>query len=398
MHETAKSTLKQKVFWGIPVAVFIILCFSEWVMWVYSPDAFFFPRGRIGRQLNYSSTIHGDLSTGNIFVTPCYRKFHFRTDDFSVRNNISVDHADIMILGQSFAAGGGSSQEFMPASQLARMTGKVVVNSAEREVWMPGYDQYQAAAFILKFNKPISTKVLIFDIVDSSLTESLSGETIAQKVQDIIANAADYPVLSIGERFQKIKKHIKDYSPQAIIARKMKTVIKTKFLMILYKLKLFKRMSRTLDYIDHDGKVYALPKVNERFTDNSLNDNTLNQNVDALVLLNRFAQKQKIAFIVTITPSKVVAYNRFVDTPYKIQGFGPAQMLYDRLKEHGVQTVMFHPEILKAVEEQMTHNGPFVYWGDDTHWGPYGIEMGMKKVAQKLSELKGILPSLQLKQ
>jgi hypothetical protein len=393
MPEPAKKSQSKNKYWQIPVAVFILFCMAEWLMWIFTPNAFFYPRGRTAPNLNYTSTIHGDLSTDNIFVTPEIRKFHYVTDEYSARNNTTVRQADVITVGQSFSIGGGSSQEFMPANQLAQLTGKVVVTCASRDVWFPGYGQYEVAAFILKFNKPTATKIMIFDVVDSAFSDTLSGKTLVRRIQDVIDNARDYPSLTPMQRFQEFKKYVKDYSPQAIIARKFKTAIKTGFLKFLYRIKLFKRTSRTLDYLDHDGKVYGFPKVSERLVNYSEDDDTFKQIVEAIDLLNRYAREKNILFLVTITPSKAIVYNRYIDTPDKISGYGPAQMFYDQLKERGIQTVMFHKEMFEAVDEEMLHKGPFVYWSDDTHWGPYGIEIGMRQVANKLKELGAVMPS-----
>ncbi len=392
MPEHAPKSRARNRYWWIPVAVFVVFCAVEWLMWIFTPNAFFYSRGRTGRNLNYTSTIHGDLSTDNIFVTPQVRPFHYTTDAYSARNNTTVRRTDVLMIGQSFSTGGGSSQEFMPVNQLSRMTGYTAVNVASRDVLFPGYDPYEMAAFALKFKKPVAPKILVFDIIDILLSEELAGTPPVEKIKTIINTTTDYPSLTLMQRFDQGKKYVKDFSPQAIIARKLKTLIKMKFLSVLYKLKFFKRTSKTLDYIDHDGEVYAVPKLSQKLLHFSENSNTLRQMVEALDLLNQYAHQQNILFLVSITPAKMIAYNRFVDTADKIEGFGPAQLLYDRLRERGIQVVMLHPDIFKAVEDEMLYDGPFVYWGDDTHWGPYGIEIGMRRVAEKLRELDGNLP------
>ena len=103
--------------------------------------------------------------------------------------------------------------------------------------------------------------------------------------------------------------------------------------------------------------------------------------------MERLARERDKNFLVVIIPRKEIAYRKYFNEADMFTGYGPGEALANALKDKGIDTLLLHPVLFKAVEAEMEENRVFVFWSDDTHWGPYGINLAMQEVKKKLMEI-----------
>ncbi len=381
--------MTRKAIVVIPIAVWVLLCLAEWGMWLKPPYAFFYARGVRVPNVSYHATTVGDLVAGNIFVTPVPRVCWYVTDRYGTRNTFLPKEADILIFGDSFAYGAGNSHEDTPSVQLSRITGKKVILTGHPHSFKAS-GSMDIAAYLIKHQWPLRGKVFLYFTLDGDLLEPPWKVDPAIAVKEVFAPTGNVTSYTWREKFNDFKKYVRDYSPQAIIARKLKTNFETKTLSFLYQHKVFARQSKSLDYLDHDGKVYGFIKTWPEIEKFDPQTPKLVQTVNGLKMLHDEARKLGVVFIPVIIPRKQIVYHKYINDGIHIDGYGPGQILYDRLKKTGVDAVFLHPAIFKAVREEMEQGQKAVYWSDDTHWSPYGIAIASQIIKEFLKQ-KGLL-------
>jgi len=372
--------MRKKFLLFLPIIIWALLCASEWYMWANPPLAFFFQRGHTQPNLDYTAVTRGDLVAGNIFVTPVPRLCRYITDKYSNRNTSTSDKIDVLMVGDSFAWGAGNSHEDTPAVQLEKIMGKTVRLPPSGQ----NLSGIEVATLLLKEQK-LRFNTLLYLIMDGDLLEPVYAKDWDAQVEEISING-------IAERnsyedFKIFKKYVSDYSPHAILARKMKTSFKKNVLTSLYNKGVFQRSSRTLEFLDHDGNVLGFRKLPKMIANFDETNSKLNQILKGFEALNDYAREKNVHLVIAIIPRKNIAYRKYLTNPSLAEGYGPGVFLKRALEGRGIEVVFPHSVIFKAVEEEIERGGPFVYWGDDTHWGPYGIRLVMEKVKEKLDEL-----------
>jgi len=316
------------------------------------------------------------------------------TDRYGQRNASTPELADIIIVGDSFAWGAGSSQEHTPAVQLSELTGRSVILapnvfkeiSFRTKIDKTSFDlllPYERVAFYLKTQQPIKSNVVLWFIPDVSLWEELWDRNPRESIQEILNR--EWETISWHQRFLNGKTHIAKFSPQAIIARKLKTYFKNNAKRRIIDSGLYSEPKES--YLEVNGIIYGIPKFPQNIEKYSTRHPKFIQFAEAIEMLYYEAKDRGITLLPVIIPYKNVAYSKYSNLRYKIQGYGPAELLFQRLGEIGIESVFTHPEIFRAVEEEVKEHKRAVYWGDDTHWGPYGINLAMLAVRQKLIEL-----------
>jgi len=382
----------EKQIFVIPILVWALLCMSEWYMWIDTPYSYFFIRGINKPNMNYETTTLGDLvyftPANSVYITPIPRKSRIITDKYGVRNSKFYDESDIVIIGDSFAAGAGCSHEDIPAVQLSNISRKRAINFSGERTYLSTMTPYERIAYMIKYNKPIASNVFVHIIHDFELLEAPYNYYPDKKINKIVNGDFVYREKRFIERFSDFKKNINDYSPITIISRKIKTKILTVAAKLFHKLGLYNIDDKVKLHLN--GNVYGFNKIPARSLNYSIEDKKFKQISKSLESLHLLARKNGYVFLPVIIPRKAVAYNKYSSDTVKISGYGHAQVLIDWLEKRDIPFVFSHPELFAAVDEEILHGGQSVYWGDDSHWAPYGINIVMRLIADKLQEMNAL--------
>ena len=100
--------------------------------------------------------------------------------------------------------------------------------------------------------------------------------------------------------------------------------------------------------------------------------------------------------MVFFIPAKYRVYYDFIDTPNKPLLPRPASGFTDMqryLDQWGIPAYDLTPALTEAAGRLLPEGG-YVFWRDDTHWGPSGIRAAAAVVAQKLRDFDGDRPAL----
>ena len=384
-----KIKIKRMLFL-LPISIWFLLCMSEWYMWIDTPNSYFFIRGHNKPNLNYETTTLGDLvyvtPANSVYITPIPRKCRIITDKYGVRNSKFYDKSDIIIIGDSFALGAGNSHEDIPAVQLSNITEKQVINFSGERNYLSNMTSYERIAYMIKFNKPIASNLFVHIIHDFELLETPYDYYPNEEIKKIVDGNFVYIEKTFIERFRDFKKNIRDFSPITIISRKIKTKILTISAKLLHKLGLYNIDDKSKLY--HNGRVYGFVKIPLRSNNYTIKNKKFKQITRSLELLHFIANENNSVYLPVIIPRKAIAYNKYTSDPVRINGYGHAQVLIDWLEKRDIPFVFSHPELFAAVDEEILHGGRSVYWGDDTHWAPYGIKIVMQLVANKFQEMR----------
>ena len=365
---------------------------SEWYMWVDTPYSYFFIRGTIKPNVNYETITIGDLvyltPTNSAYITPIPRKCRIITDKYGVRNIEFYDESDIVIIGDSFAAGAGNSHEDIPAVQLSNILDKRVINFSGKKISKSRITEYESIAYMMKYKKPIASNVFVLIIHDFQLLEPPYDKDPDENIIQIVNGSFDFSEKTFNERFRDFKKNINDYSPITIISRKIKTKILGSTANIFHKQGLYNINDKVKLHLN--GNVYGFSEIPARSLNYSIEDKKFKQISKSIESLHLLARKNGYVFLPVIIPRKAIAYNKYTSETVKISGYGHAQVLIDWLEERNIPYVFSHPDLFAAVDNEVLHGGENVYWGDDTHWAPYGINIVMRLIADKLQEMNAL--------
>ncbi len=376
----------------LPVVAFFGMAALELGLWPFRPWGWFHPRGFDAPNLSYQSTIYGDYinnatdidpATGEFVARPVYRAATIKTDAYGERNDRAPAKAFAVMIGDSMAGGDGNSHEDIPTRQLSTILG--------REVILPfvprGYDRFARAAMFLVHQRPTAAGVLVFLIHDQWFMEPLSNLSPIEQIEEVIRQDRYGPrVPRALARFGDFKVELRDWSGNAILARKAKTSLKKAMIRGLALTGIYDHKTG-LDYIaSKSGPIIVEPlppDVGEIGPGHAKFDRQL----AGTIRLAKLAGQKGVLFLPVLIPAKEYPYNAFRKAPAPLRGYGPAAAFNAALIRSGLETVFAHPALFAAVERQMRAGGPAVYWNDDGHWSPYGIKLTMELVRGKLASL-----------
>ena len=297
------------------------------------------------------------------------RKVKFKTDSLGYRNNVAIKDADILLAGNSFIIGTGTTQSKTPTSQLQNLTNLKVANIA-----YSGSVNFQEKKLIryLK-NKKNDQKIFFFyfegsdfKIIEKNNTKKLN---YIQKIQS-----------SLNIDFEKIKDNYLDfiYPAKYSFFRILRKNVKIRIANI--KLKNFNpKINTNIDSIIikkiGSKHVAFYKKYNEIFTSKHIDtyifkDETVIKNIDAIIFI----------------PSKYRVYSSFFNSDKNKKNL-PLEILQKKYKKIGIP-VFDLTKIFISESQKYINNNKFIYWRDDTHWNESGIYIGMKYISEKIIKIK----------
>ena len=316
---------------------------------------------------NLSFTVHnahGDLSNMmNVSTYKVPRDITFTVDSNGMRNSETTREDASVLIGQSFMTGAGNSDEHAPGTVLARELKTPIY------VYAPGN-----MSQLLRAIPDEVPATVIWGVVERNLTgsnaeiQTLLGmecpsesetKTSKQKmliiIKKILLEPTTYARTSVVKKLgQKIYNETyfsvakKPASPHVELAASP-----SKFIFL----------KKGIRISHEDSKQRNLDDVQKAIT----------KTADCLKLHN-------IELLFIPIPDKVHVYNHLL--PEELQAnyaLDPLQELMQQLRRKGIRTV----DILTPFMTHVSENSELLYWPDDTHWGPLGIEKAMTEAAKR---------------
>lgn len=269
----------------------------------------------------------------------------WKTDKLGFRNDVFVEEADILFIGDSFVEGSSLSQDKIISNKVReKLNGKKVYSMAPSN--LNCFDEYLKRGIIKK------PKVLIFSIVERNVPDKLESYKLDNFSS--IKNTLN-EMFSFGDINVYIDKAFKHYSVNWIQAR----INNSKGKGIQSQI---------------NQKMYFLNGPNQEY-----NNKNISITRDVLVTYKRYCDSLGIKFIFLPMPNKETVYYELV--PFKKQ---PNYLLTldSLLQNSNIQTI----NTLKIYNEYRQTNSDLLYHYDDTHWNSNATELISKAIVEKLTQ------------
>jgi len=299
--------------------------------------------GAFWPNLNVQSVEEGDLAYATKFAID--KKVTWKTDELGNRNEVVINQADILIIGDSFIAGTSLSQEQIFSYQLSKEYGDKlkIYNLAPStfSYWVRLIEQG-----IIK--KP---KCLIFSCIERSIPEVFVYKNNSNSYWEKIKNKIrETNIASAADRFSRF------YSLKWTAAR-----IKN----------------------DHGAGIQS--KVNNKMF--FLQGNSvLNRNkadafkiIEAIQSYKKFCDSIGVDFLFLPMPNKESVYYDLVPLSHQPDFLFKLDSLLIQRKVETVNTLLLY--------NQNKKKNKFLYQLDDSHWNQYGVKIVAKAVKEKLGQI-----------
>lgn len=340
-----KKFIKKLLLFSIASIILILLCdlFLPVKVFVYRPwealvfttasNTAFYPNATL------SMNSVGDLChhTENAVV----KNERWKIDELGFRNDKYIKDADILIIGDSFIAGSGLSQENTICNQIINMDSSLkVYNMAPSSI-----SQFDDLLKAGKINKP---KILVYAIVERNT---------AQGINYNLSNAKTYKInnlLSYKDLNVYIDKIIKAYPLKWIKARAKNyagTGIKSN---------------------NADSKMYFYPDLYEKHTEQDLINSA-----QALIQYKKYCDSLNIKFCFMAMPDKETVYYDLVPFPAQPDYLFRLDSI---LITNGLSTI----NTLKIYNEYRKNNTELLYHLDDSHWNANATKIMAAKIIEKV--------------
>jgi hypothetical protein len=330
-----------------------------------------------------------DFHNGNIEKIKEPRSVFFKTDKFGLRNNVSLNDAQIILVGDSFIVANGVSQEDMPSSVLSKKLKKKIANIA-----YPGPpENYES--LLIKFKKELKDNVSIYIFyfegndfyTKSDFLDNIKNTKLNDKDNKKILKKFFYKSWLFYQAFESYKDiYLTKIYPSNHtffkIIRRQSHKINQRIFDFGYKLYKNKVFNKDLQKV---GKTQSIIINNKEvgfynpYILNTLNKNGLNTHI--------FSDKyllEKIKGIFFI-PTKYRIYSSFFGK--EINHNAAFNLLKNEYSSLGIPVYNL-TSILKEESLKRLKNNEFVFWRDDTHWNPIGIEISMNEVKKHIIDNK----------
>lgn len=308
----------------------------------------------------------GDLSNDVLDKLKEPRVVRFETDKLGYRNDAALHDARIILAGDSFIVGNGTTQKEMLSAALSRKLGKAVYNVA-----FPGKPrQYEERLLSLTdaFPKDAGIYVFYFEGNDFSRKKEQRGlfSIIVAAFGSAYASLEDwksryleafYPKEQVFFRIIRRRSHQFNAAALAFFTRLLARNASAQD----------KAETQKVSVKTVNGKVMGFYK--------EYNEMTLSDEVSAYVFKNK-RLLEKIRAVLFI-PTKLRVYSENLkNSPSAalkslISGYAPL----------GVEVLDLTP-VLRTKAESSYSERKFVFWRDDTHWNGTGISAVAEFIAQ----------------
>jgi hypothetical protein len=317
-------------------------------------------------QKNISDTIfmpYGDIyaldvssnKKKNLIKEP--RKQKFITDNYGIRNNLNkIEDAEIILVGDSFITGNGTTQEYIPANILSEISGKKVASLS--------YGGLNPAEYQMIINKYINViredaKIFVFYF------EGNDFANISHKKNKNTNNSTGKIIRTFYEKLERKK----DKFLLRVLSEKNYFLRNVRAKSNLMNQKILS----TIDYNKNSIKYFDIKNktVGFYYTDNS----DTNEFV-TYIFQNKMILKRIDGFF--FIPTKLRVYSDYIDTinynnNYKLEYL---EDNYSYLNK----PVYDLTKVMKLSVSQYLSKSKYLFWRDDTHWNQFGIFESMNYI------------------
>ena len=341
------------------------LCFQAWecLTRYQEPGAIF----EANRRFEKAHT-HGNLSNmGNLPQLRVDRPQVFSTDGRGFRNaaNLTAAPLDGLVLGDSFVAGYGMSDDDTFPVQLSKATGLRFYNAG-------GPYSYAATARRLAGELPLRTRDAIVIWTEGVDVAEMRQAEAAAMMPDRRTRLVTALFGARGERLRSTARGWYFTSPLKIIAEKA-------FLSISNDVVLPNRFAANVVQrrLVNGTTMLFYPRDVHDF--HAARDVTAS--VDHLRLIAARMREAGFNPAIVLAPSKYTVYQPLIagGTPPAGDAVHPLRRIAAALAADGIRTLDL-TDVLQAAAATELPSGRYVYWRDDTHWNRAGVAVAADAV------------------
>lgn len=109
--------------------------------------------------------------------------------------------------------------------------------------------------------------------------------------------------------------------------------------------------------------------------------------VESWVALHRELGRRGFGLLVLLIPAKDVVYSDSLEEPFPVRTARASPVIATALAARGVHVLDLEP-VLRASALEGLPQRRYVYWRDDTHWSPKGVQLAAAELAGALADVK----------
>lgn len=381
MSDTSANSRRSATGWLLPVVIAVFLaadviarslpidglCFQAWeCMTRYQEPGSIFEANRQFR----SARTHGNMSNmGNLPNDRVDRPQVFTTDGRGFRNT-AVDEARVRVLmvGDSFVAGYGISDDETLPTQLTARSGAVVYNAGGPYAYLDTVRQLKSQ---LKLEQP--TAVIVWSESEPiGLLQAAEDQAGHPNWQARILSSA---FGSAGERVREVLRGWWFTSPLKVIAQKaFLSASNDRFLPNVYAHLVAQRK------LKNGASMLFLPSDVEPFHAHR----DVRPAADYLQWLTSAMAKEGVKPVVVLVPHKYSVYYPLLSGAQPAPGddVHPLAQLEQVLRAQGIEALDLTPMMRERAAGDLAR-GEYVYWRDDTHWDGRGVSVAADAIARR---------------
>lgn len=345
------------------------LCFQAWeCMARFQEPGSIFQKNAQFR----SATTHGNLSNmGNLRDQRQYRPQVFTTDAYGFRNawNSSTQMFRGILVGDSFAAGYGVSDEETLSAQLLDVAGVHVYNAGGPYAYLATVRRMQARLALTR------GFVLVL------LTENVPVSVFREAERADMRPGARFTLLrrafgqENADRLRSTARGLWYTSPLRILTEKaFLRLSNDRILPNTYADRVVRR-----ELSNGDTMLFFLPDVEEFHR-----ARRVEQTVGYLVGLTDRIRESGLDVAVVLAPSKYTVYHPFLEGPRATPGDArhPLARVEATLRRSGIAALDLTPAFRREAEARLAEKS-YLYWLDDTHWNRRGVRLAAELIARE---------------
>ena len=291
------------------------------------------------------------------------RRIRFVTDHFGFRNEPSSEGRtfDLILLGDSFGAVGGTTQDETMSARLAKDYGLAIYNLS-----VGSHSPLQEYATLVLENERLKKREgatvlwLLFagNDLDESYYDDLKAPTTLSWPKQFAAACQRFHDGSVVRRL-----FARDDLREVVINR---TFI--------------------------DGRPMLFVKTYAARANRSADEVRRHPNFDhfkaTFTLMRQFAQSKHLRVVVAVVPSKEEVYswllNREPEWTASKEPSGFSIVAHEFCDLDGFKFFDLKPTLIEASEKKFKASGELLWWRDDTHWNPVGQRVAADAIYEKL--------------
>ena len=289
------------------------------------------------------------------------RNIQFITDKYGYRNTKNIYEAEIILVGDSFIVGNGTTQNDIPSTQLQKLTNLMVANIA-----FPGSPQsYEKKLIHFLKNKKKKQKIYVFYFEGNDFDFN-----DYPKNEYFLKNLREYIDIDLDRYKDNYLSFIypSNYSFFRIIRRKINILTNI----------LKSKIKNENNELNNDDKI-IIKEINKKYVGFYKNYIQISEsnNIQTYIFNNKEVLRNIDA--VFFIPTKYRVYNSKINYSENKTNL-PLKILKKGYKNNNIPVY----DLTNILVKESNKSNNLVYWRDDTHWNKLGIFVAMKYVAKKI--------------